>query len=83
MAYEIDQRKVVGVVIETHTALVDKGFNHGEVVLGLAELIGRTIVEVAESSIQSAELMKVAMEHIERTIRIGAEATEKRIITAG
>jgi hypothetical protein len=83
MAYEIDQRKVVGVVIETHAALVDKGFNHGEVVLGLAELIGRTIVEVAESSIQSAELMKVAMEHIERTIRIGAEATEKRIITAG
>jgi hypothetical protein len=83
MAYEIDQRKVIGVVIETHAALVDKGFNHGEVVLGLAELIGRTIVEVAESSIQSAELMKVAMEHIERTIRIGAEATEKRIITAG
>lgn len=83
MAYEIDQRKVVGVVIETHAALVDKGFNHGEVVLGLAELIGRTIVEVAESSIQSAELMRVAMEHIEKTIRIGAEATEKRIITAG
>ena len=83
MAYQIDQRKVVGVVIETHAALVDKGFNHGEVVLGLAELVGRTIVEVAESSIQSAELMKVAMEHIEKTIRIGAEATEKRIITAG
>lgn len=83
MAYQIDQRKVVGVVLEAHAALVDKSFNHGEVVIGLAELIGRTIVEVAESSIQSAELMKVAMEHIERTIRIGAEATEKRIITAG
>jgi hypothetical protein len=83
MSYQIDQRKVVGVVLEANAALNDKGFNHGEVILGLAELIGRVIVEAAESSIQSGELMKVAIAHMEKTIRVGAEATEKRIITAG
>jgi hypothetical protein len=83
MSYQIDQRKVVGVVLETNAALNDKGFNHGEVILGLAELIGRVIVEASETSIQSGELMKVAIAHMEKTIRVGAEATEKRIITAG
>jgi hypothetical protein len=83
MSYEIDQRKVIGVLLEANGAIADKGFNHGEVILGLAELIGRTIVEVAETSIQSGELLKVAMAHIELTIRTGAVAQEKRIITAG
>ena len=83
MRYEIDQRKVIGVLLEANGAISDKGFNHGEVILGLAELIGRTIVEVAETSIQSGELMKVAMAHIELTIRTGAVVQEKRIITAG
>ena len=72
MSYEIDQRKVIGVLLEANGAIADKGFNHGEVVLGLAELSGRTIVEVAETSLQSGEFLKV-----------GAEAQEKRIITAG
>jgi hypothetical protein len=83
MSYAIDQRKVVGVVLEANAALNDKGFNHGEVILGLAELVGRVIVEASETSIQSGELMKVAIAHIEKTISVGAEATEKRIITAG
>lgn len=83
MSYQIDQRKVVGVVLEANAALNDKGFNHGEVILGLAELVGRVIVEASETSIQSGELMKVAIAHMEKTIRVGAEATEKRIITAG
>jgi hypothetical protein len=83
MSYEIDQRKVIGVLLEANGAIADKGFNHGEVILGLAELIGRTIVEVAETSIQSDELVKVAMAHIGLTIRTGAVAQEKRIITAG
>jgi hypothetical protein len=83
MSYQIDQRKVVGVVLEANAALNDKGFNHGEVILGLAELVGRVIVEASETSIQSGELMKVAIAHMEKTISVGAEATEKRIITAG
>lgn len=81
MSYQIDQRKVVGVVLEANGALNDKGFNHGEVILGLAELIGRVIVESAETSIQAGELLNVAVAHIGKTIKVGAEAQDKRIIT--
>ena len=81
MSYNIDQRKVAGVVIEANAALTDKSFNHGEVVLGLAELIGRVIVEAVENPIQARELMKVAAAHIDKTITVGAEARGKSIIT--
>ena len=79
--YNIDQRKVVGVVLEANSALTNKNFNHGEVVLGLAELIGRVIVEAVENPIQAKELMQVAAAHIDRTIKVGAEAKGKSIIT--
>lgn len=81
MSYQIDQRKVAGVVIEANLALQGKDFNHGEVVLGLAELVGRVIVEACDNGIQAKELAQVAANHIGMTIKIGAEATEKRIIT--
>lgn len=83
MSYEIDQHKVVGVVLEANGALGDKGFNHGEIILGLSELIGRVIVEASDTSVQAGELMKVAIAHMEKTIRVGAEATGKQQITAG
>lgn len=81
MSYKIDQRKVQGVVIEANLALQGKDFNHGEVIIGLAELIGRVVVEVADSQIQATELVKVANNHLENTVRIGAQAREKSIIT--
>lgn len=80
MSYQIDQRKVAGVVIEANNAISGKGFNHGEVVLGLAELLGRTIVAAVGDSIQAQELLKVAVNHVGTTIKIGAEAQDKRII---
>lgn len=80
MAYQIDQAKVVGVVIEANGALTDKGFNHGEIIIGLAELIGRVIVEAADTNIQAKELVKVVMSHMDRTITIGAHASGKSII---
>lgn len=81
MSYNIDQRKVAGVVIEANQSLNGKGFNHGEVVLGLAELLGRVIVEAVDNPIQAKELMKVAAGHIDSTVRIGAQARGKSIIT--
>jgi len=81
MSYQIDQRKVAGVVVETNQTLSGKGFNHGEIIIGLSELIGRIIVDAAENGIQAKELAQVAANHIGLTIKVGAEATEKRIIT--
>ena len=81
--YAIEQRKVVAVALEANAALTNKDFNHGEIILGLAELIGRVVVETADTSIQAAELMKVAMEHASRTIQIGAQARGKSQIIGG
>lgn len=81
MSYKIDQRRVTGVVIEANAALTNKDFNHGEIVIGLSELIGRVIVEVADNEFQATELVKVAKNHLETTVKIGAQAREKNIIT--
>lgn len=81
MSYKIDRNKVAGVVVETNLALTNKDFNHGEIILGLAELIGRIVVDACDNPIQAKELMQVATNHIGMTIQIGAEAMEKRIIT--
>lgn len=80
MSYKIDPRKVAGVVIEANQAINNKGFNHGEVVLGLAELIGRVIVSVSTTPIQAQELVQVVENHLALTLKRGAEATEKSII---
>ena len=80
MAYEIEPRKVAGVIIEANQALNGKGFNHGEVILGLAELIGRIIVECSETSVQTQELVKVVETHLAKTIQIGSQATQKSLI---
>jgi hypothetical protein len=80
MAYSIEPRKVAGVIIETNQALEGKGFNHGEVVVGLSELLGRIIVDAAQNNIQMQELVKVVNSHIAKTIEIGSHARDKNII---
>jgi hypothetical protein len=77
MSYQIEKRKIAGVVMEANEAITGKDFNHGEVILGLSELVGRVIVEAADGPLQAKELMQVATNHIANTVRIGAEAREK------
>jgi hypothetical protein len=83
MNVPIEQRKVAGVVIEASRILADKGFNRGEIILGLSELIGRLIVDSVENTIQAEELTKIVGGHIAKTIEIGVQATQKRIVTPG
>lgn len=80
MAYEIQQTKVTGAAIEANRALQGKGFNHGEVILGLSELIGRIIVDAVDNHIQAKELFQVAADHIQKTILVGSQAQQKSII---
>jgi hypothetical protein len=80
MTYQVEPRKVAGVVIEVNEAINGKGFNHGEVVLGLSELLGRIVVEVSDNAIQAQELVKVIEAHLANTIKIGSEAREKSLI---
>ena len=80
MAYNIEPRKVAGVVIEVNKALAGKEFNSGEVLLGLSELLGRTIVATAETHIQMKDKEKVVHAHLNQTITVGSGATGKRLI---
>ncbi len=52
MNVQLEQRKIAGVVIEVSQILADKGFNRGEIIIGLSELIGRLIVDSVEDTIQ-------------------------------
>ena len=76
MNAQIEARKVAGVVIEASRILADKGFNRGEMLLGLSELIGRLIVDTAQDTIQAEELLKIVGNHISKTIDIGVQATK-------
>jgi len=80
MSYAIEARKVAGVVKEANFAIAGKGFNHGEIILGLAELIARVIVESGRDSIQMDEMKAAVVSHLDRTISIGSHATGKSII---
>lgn len=80
MAYEIEPRKVAGVVVEANAALRKHGFNHGEIVVGLSELVGRVIADAARTQIQADELLEVAVKHLKDTVRIGVQAKDRRII---
>lgn len=80
MTTVLDQRKIAGVVVEVSRIVADKGFNRGEILIGLSEMIGRIIVDVAENSIQADELYTLCQQHMSRTIHIGSQASEKQII---
>ncbi len=83
MSYQIEPRKVAGVVVEANKALNGQGFNTGEVLLGLSELLGRIIVEAAENHMQMREMVKVVETHLDKTITVGAQATQKSSIITG
>ena len=83
MSYKIDARKVTGVVTECDAALKDKGFNSGEVIVGMTELLGRVIVDAGTSPQQMDDMKKVVGDHLDRTVRIGAYATGKSNIAQG
>ncbi|TDN70485.1 hypothetical protein [Paraburkholderia sp. BL10I2N1] len=80
MAYHIDKQKVAGVLLETNLALTGKDFNHGEVIIGLGELIGRVIVEASNGPLQCQEMVKVVVAHLDRTVKAGSAARGKLLV---
>lgn len=80
--YRISQSKIRELVNEINTMFQYKpDYNHGEVIVALSEYIGRVIVSAASNRIQADEMQKVVIDHLARTIKVGAEAQDKRIIT--
>lgn len=83
MAYEIKRDNIIGVARETNAMLRHHKFNHGEVVLGLSELIGHIVADVANNRIQADELINLAVGHIRGTVQKVAEVEGKPLIAEG
>jgi hypothetical protein len=80
MSYNIDQLKVQGVMHECARVVSGKGFNAGEIVVGLTELLGRIVVDTATNHIAMKDMVRVIEEHLDRTITVGSQAQEKSLI---
>lgn len=58
-------------------AVSDRGFETPEVLFGLAELIGRVLVEhTGGTVIEKLDVATSIFEHIERTVRVGCIAKQ-------
>jgi hypothetical protein len=49
-------------------------FSHGEILVGLAEAIGRITVDACTNLVQMGECVDVVHDHLRRTIAAGAKA---------
>ena len=77
MEVSIDKDKINQVWRTAGAALSDKGIQTPEVLFGLAELIGRILVEhTGGTIIEKLDAAKPLMEHIERTVRVGCIARQ-------
>lgn len=72
MEVTLDRNKIAAVVRIAADAVSNKGFSTPDVLFGLAEFIGKAIVDQTGGTIiQKIDAVKPLMEHMERTIRIG------------
>lgn len=72
MEVSLDKDKIAQVWRIAGQAVSDKGIQTPEVLFGLAELIGRILVEhTGGTIIEKTDAIKPLVEHIERTVRVG------------
>jgi hypothetical protein len=75
MEVKITPRNVMAVVVEVDRMLKAKSrdidLNQAEVMLGLQELVGRIIVDMASTQPGAMDLADHAKKHLDATIRIG------------
>lgn len=73
----------MGVVLEADAALKNHTFNDGEVLVGLAELIGKIIAKPGRTTIQMDEMQKVVVDHLDRTIKAVGSVLENNELYRG
>jgi len=72
MEISVNKEKIAGVWRTAGDAISNKGFQTPEVLFGLAELIGRVLVDHTDGTvIQKLDTLKTLVEHADRTVRIG------------
>ncbi len=73
MKQEINQKRVLDAIVEMNKVLVGMKLNQAEVMLAAQELVGRCIVEMANTPTSAAAIAETCVKHLGDTVRIGLE----------
>lgn len=71
MSYEVNPGNVEWVCNRVVQSLDGGQFNHGEVILGLAQAVGRIVVSMAPTPVQGVQCAEVIGKHLSATIHAG------------
>lgn len=74
MAYEVTPGNVTWVCENVIKALKDGQFNHGEVLLGVTEALGRIVISAADTPVQAASALQCIIDHLRTTLTAGYSA---------
>jgi len=74
MAYEVVPGNVTWVCENVLKSINDGQFNHGEVILGVAEALGRIVISSAPTPVQGASALQACIDHIRTTLAAGYTA---------
>lgn len=74
MSYDVSPGNVEWVASTVMRAIGDGRFNSGEVIMGVAEALGRIIVNLSDTPVQGISCAQVMEEHIKRTLFAGFTA---------
>lgn len=74
MAYEVTPGNVTWVCENVLKSINDGQFNHGEVMLGIAEALGRVITSAADTPVQALSAIAVVTNHMQAAVLAGFTA---------
>lgn len=72
--YDVVPGNVAWAAQKVVQALDGGNFNHGEVILGVAEALGRIVVNIAETPVQGGQCLQVIVNHLNETMQAGFTA---------
>ena len=69
--YDVSPGNVTWVATRVAQALDGGQFNHGEVIMGVSEALGRIVVSIAETPVQGGQCLQAIVNHLNDTMRAG------------
>lgn len=79
MAYEVTPGNVTWVCENVLKSINDGQFNHGEVILGITEALGRVVIQAAGTPVQGASALQACIDHLRTTLAAGYSARGYRL----
>lgn len=74
MSFDVSPGNVEWVATRVAQSLDGGQFNLGEVIMGVAEALGRVVVSASDTPVQAGQCMQVIVSHLNRTMHAGYTA---------